>query len=195
MSVGSRRRPDVNILRLASDSLEWIRSRAPNRESVNSLHGSNWAGREVTRRLNPYWRSNIFRKVVVRLAKSGSDEMWLEIWKEKLDEAIAEFGIDSGKAQKARETVCDHLDAVGRISEARLLWEAQAESYRRSKGEDDRGTLVTECRLAVDLARTGEMARARDLLVHALNAMTVKPEPDREEIEWIRRQIAAIDTY
>jgi hypothetical protein len=138
-------------------------------------------------------RAKLLRKLESKISSGKDPEGWLEELKSNLDKSISQNGIDSEQSRKWRILVCDQLQGLGRYDEEKLLWEAQTESLRRSKGAEDVETAIAEGRLALDLGFLGDYAQARVILQHVYDVLSVKLEPDDERTDWARRQIEMID--
>jgi hypothetical protein len=138
-------------------------------------------------------RAKLLGKLESRISTGKDPEGWLEDLKGNLDKSIDRHGIDSNQSQKWRLLVCDQLQALGRYDEEKFLWEAQADSLRRTKGPDDVDTVGAEGRLALDLGLLGDYARARVILQHVYDVLVQKLEPGDQRTDWARRQIEMID--
>lgn len=138
-------------------------------------------------------RGKLLKTLESKAANSKDPDGWLEDLKANLDKSIAKHGSDSEQSRKWRILVCDQLEERDRRPEARLLWEAQVESLRRTKGANDIETVNAESRLAIDLGFAGEYPEAKLLLQHVYDVRTAALGEDDEGSQWAKRQIEMID--
>jgi hypothetical protein len=139
------------------------------------------------------FRDKLLKSLESKVANGKDPDAWLEDLKANLDKSIAKHGVDSEQSRKWRILVCDLLEQRDRRSEARLLWEAQVESLKRTNGSDDLETVNAESRLAIDLGFTGDYREARLLLEHIYEVRIAALGPDDEGSQWAKRQIEMID--
>jgi len=140
-------------------------------------------------------RDKIIWKLQSKMAEGDDREGWLESLKSTLDGAIARHGIDSKQSRRARILVCDLLHKLGRFDEERLLWEAQIQSVRRAKGDNEIEIAFDEGRLALALGFLGDYAEAKGILERVHRTLTTRLGPEHERTLWAQTQIETLDEY
>lgn len=132
-------------------------------------------------------------KAIERLDAKEDPEHVLERRQKVLDRQIRVHGVDGGPTANARGDVAKQLEKMGRLVEARVLWEEALAAYRRHRGPDDRYTLECEAWLASNLMRSGLYGEARPLLAHVCDVRSRELGPDDEDTKDAFRQLALID--
>jgi hypothetical protein len=132
-------------------------------------------------------------KALERIEAKEEPEHVLERRQKVLDRQIKVHGIDGGPTANARGDVARQLEKMGRLVEARVLWEEAVAAYRRNRGADDEYTVQYEERLATNLAKSGLSGEARLLVAHVCDVRLRTLGSENEETKRALRQLAAID--
>ena len=82
---------------------------------------------------------------------------------------------------------------MGRVVEARVLWEEAVAAYRRNRGVDDKFTLEYEVWLAANLMKSGLFGEARPLVAHVCEIRLRTLGPENEDTKTAEQRLAVID--
>jgi hypothetical protein len=120
-------------------------------------------------------------------------EMRLESLERALTVAIRRFGPDSRQASSGRGEVADQLEAMGRLTEAQLLWQQVLESFRSHRGPEHPSALIAEIRLGQSLKGQGFNGEAKSLFEHAYQVRVRTLGPDDERTLRAGSLLASVD--